>query len=295
VKEIFTTYGNILQLPLILAFLAWWLIGSAWLLQRAIRRQTQQKRQPLGPCALAMFLACGCALIVVGLTYRFVWRIVENPDAALMQQSLAAVPGLFLAPPMALLMLYAVFQFPLGILLRVAWLPLTSIVLAAVVFVGPAFWLGWSDKSASGKANQSVERLRRIDAAIRAYESRNNRQPPANLTLLTEEIADRKANTPYLTKQTLQSPSLPREAVGYFYYPCPSLNVARDPNLRFAQNLRACEWTHSHSDKYRTILQANGEVTSTRDSIFRAMLDANGNEAFRAQFLAAEANRGPAR
>ena len=57
------------QFPLIAAFVAWWLLGGAWLLQRSLQRRAGLRRLGLGPCVLSLFLAGLGALAVGGLTY----------------------------------------------------------------------------------------------------------------------------------------------------------------------------------------------------------------------------------
>jgi hypothetical protein len=306
VLEIFTRYGHPVQILFFAAFLGWWLLGAAWLLRRAVRKHTEMKRQALGPCVLHMFLAGLGAAVVGFLTHRLALRITESPEIGTTTQILAAIPAVLTAIPMAFLVLYAALQVPLGRLLRAGWLPVGTVVLAGVVLGGPAFWLGWVRKVNAATAARSVANLRQIDQAIRLYEAARDRQPPDNLLILTltRDLSDanrlrpppsatRRAADPnrvrsLLSKSALECPFLPDEPVGYFYRPCPSLDPERD---KLSQVLRACEWKHSHSDRYRSILLANGQAYTTRDEDFQRTLDANENTPFRDAYRAAEANR----
>ena len=58
-------YLEPVQLFFILPFVAWWLLGASWLLQRSLRTKAGQRRQELGPCILGMLLA-GLAAVAVG-------------------------------------------------------------------------------------------------------------------------------------------------------------------------------------------------------------------------------------
>jgi hypothetical protein len=278
------------QVPFIVAFCAWWLLGAGWLLQRSIRRVTGARRQGLGPCVLGLFLAGMGAMTVAALTCMLVVRIGENPEAPTNRYWQAgAVVGLVLALPMALLILYAVFQLPPGKLLRAAWLPLVTVLVAAAVLGTPAVILARHGLRIQNNAELSITHLRQIDLAIRDYERFCDRQFPKGLESLTEEIPlKNRTIPPLLTKSAIRCPFLPPEvAVGYFYYPGPSA----DPNDKRSRALRACEWPHPQIDRFHAMLFANGEVRSNPDQDFQATLKLPENADFARLYQAEEANR----
>lgn len=286
--DLLSRYSHPTQPFFIAAFLVWWLVGATWLLHRAVRKYAEQKKPVLGLCALSVFLSGVGAAIVGGMVLRLFIGVGERLDwGEKGGYIVGGCLGAVLAVPMALLVLYAVFQFPLGRLLRVSWLPLGSIVLAAAVFGGPAFYLGRARHVNEGMAAMSVKNLREIDQAIRTYEGGPEKAPPKDLLTLTQEFKGADGAPRKLPKSSLVCPFLPGDPVGYFYFPCPSVPETD----KLSQALRACEWKHPDSDRYRSILLANGEVRATRDADFQSVLDANENVAFAKAYRAAEANR----
>jgi hypothetical protein len=276
------------QVPFILAFLAWWLVGAAWLLQRSLRKLAGLRNQALGPCALSLFLSGLGAAVVGGLTFLLVQRIGESPESHTDVRVLAIAPAVLLAVPMAFLILYAAFQLPVRLLLRVSWPAMASVAAAAVVAGVPAFWMGWSLRVDVGKAQTSVANLTKIDDAIRDYERDFEKRPPDNLMVLTKELASKgKKLAPLLGEASLKCPFLPDDNVGYFYYPVPSV----DKGNRQSQKLRACEWTHPHSARYRAMLFANGDARFNPDEDFQRVLNHSDNADFARAFRAADANR----
>ena len=281
---------SLLQFACIAVFLAWWLIGAAWLLQRSLRKRAGLRYPALGPCVLALFLSGLGALAVGGLTFMLVRRIGEGPEAraGASMMALAMAPAVLLAVPMAFLVLYAVFQLPWRLLLRVTWPAMTSVAAAAAVTGVPAFWLGWSLHVDVGKAQVSVSNLTKIDDQVREHERIFDSQVPAGLMALTEERQFKgKTIGALLTKGALQCPFLPGVPVGYFYHPAPSVERTR----RDCQELRACEWTHPQSAKYRAMLFANGDARFNPDEDFQGVLRLPVNAEFAREFRARDANR----
>jgi hypothetical protein len=275
------------QVPLVLAFVAWWLLGAGWLLLRFLRAKAGQRRQSLGPCVLGMFLA-GLASVAVGvLTFMLVLQIGKTPESDRAFMVPAVILGLLVAAPTAILVLYATFQLPLGRLLAVSWPALLSVVVAAGALGAPAVWLSLDLQSCKTHAHASVAHLHNIDSAIREYQRYFDNQPPPNLLMLTEEMSVKSGKSLTFLKRTeLVGPFLPdANVVGYFYYPCPS------DNGKTSKVLRACEWTHPRSNQYRAMLFANGEAFWNSDQEFQSMLKLPENAEFTRQFRAADANR----
>ena len=282
------------QIPFIAAFVAWWLLGAAWLLQRSLQRSLKKRgdrgHQAFSPCVLSLLLAGLGAAVAGGLTFRMAGPIGDRvADIRTMVLGLAIGLAVLLAVSMAFLILYAALQLPVRQLLRVTWPALASVLGVAVLTGVPAFYIGWSIRVNVGRAQTSVLNLSKIDRAIRMYQDFFDRQLPPDLPALTEELTVRgKAKDPLLEKATLQSPFLPNEAVGYFYDPnVPSL----DPTNRKSRQLRACEWTHSRSAGYRAMLYANGDAIFTPDRDFQSALNLPENDSFARAFRAADANR----
>jgi hypothetical protein len=280
------------QLPFILAFLAWWLLGASWLLQKALRQRPEFKRKGLGPCVRALFLSGLAAAAVAGLTIVLTLDIREYIGWRSTSSNLIALTSLLLAVPTAFLVLYASLRLPAGTMLRISWMPLASVLVAAVVLGTPAFLLGYFPRINRGNANTSVERLRAIGVAIAKYGDPNvgyfPGELPKDLVSLTEPMTDRsgRPQPPLLAKHYLRCPFLPDLDVGYFYFPTP-LASGKDKS----RVLRACEFTHEEADTYRTMLFATGEARWNSDREFQSLLDANENLAFAAAFRAADANR----
>jgi len=280
------------QLPFIVAFLAWWLLGASWLLQKALRQRPEFKRKGLSPCVRALFLSGLAAAAVAGLAFKLVLDITDSPEVQSQWRYFGAVPAVLLAVPMAFLVLYASLRLPVGTMLRVSWKPLASMLVAAVIFGTPAFLLGYFPRINRGKANTSVERLRAIGVAIAKYGDANvgyfPGELPKDLVSLTEPMTDRsgRPQPPLLAKNYLRCPFLPDLEVGYLYFPTPSASGKDKSRV-----LRACEFTHDEADTYRTMLFATGEARWNGDREFQKLLDANENLAFAAAFRAADANR----
>lgn len=280
------------QLPFILAFLAWWLLGASWLLQRALRQRPEFKRRGLGPCVRAMFLAGLAAAAVAGLTFKLVFDLADSPEAQPQWRYFGAAPAVLLAVPMAFLVFYASLRLPAGTMLRVSWLPLASVAMAAVVLGTPAFLLGWFPRINKGKADTSVVRLRAIDGAIRRYEQ-DQKQPPRDLASLTAESQGPggRVEPKLLDKSELRCPFLPDAELGYFYFPTPSVSERDRDYKEKSRVLRACEFTHDQADTYRAMLFVTGEARWNSDREFQSLLALPENAEFAKAFRAADANR----
>jgi len=276
------------QMIFIGAFVAWWLLGAAWLLQKSLRRHAGIRYPAMGTCVLSLFLAGLGAMVAGGLTYQLGSRFGERTETSMDVRLLAAIPAMPLAAGMAILILYATYQLPLRRLLRVTWLPLTSVAVAAVLTGAPAFWLGWSQRRQEGKAGSSVANLVAIDAALREYSDKYfPGQAPDRLETLASEFRHKDSNVTLLRKANLECPFLPGVPVGYFYYP----SLSGDPNLRSSRAIRACEWTHPDSERYRAVLFANGNAMFNPDQDFQSILALPENARFAQLFRAADANR----
>jgi hypothetical protein len=276
------------QVLFILAFVAWWLLGSSWLLQRALRTKAGRRGQELGPCILGMLMAGLASAAVGGLMAMLVVKIGETPESTTAYRVPAVIVGALAVVPTAILVLYASLQLPLAKVATVSWPALASVVVAGAALGTPAVWMSLSLRDDIMNATTSISHMRNIDRAIREYEQYFENQPPANLPMLTEEMTAKGKPVTLLAKTELACPFLPGEPVGYFYFPCPSLDSQRDRNSRA---LRVCEWTHPGGSSFHGMLLANGEARSNPDQDFQSMLSAPENKDFAAQFRAAEANR----
>jgi hypothetical protein len=276
------------HLLLVLAFAAWWLMGAGWLLQRSLRRKAGVKRQALAPCVLAIFLALAAAGVIGLLAYTLVSKVGESAEDQLGYRLPGAVVAAVLAIPTAILVLYAAFQLPLGRLLRVCWPALGSVILAGAVLGGAFLITAKARRDVRLASDRSVTHLMKIYEAVQAYEDAFDKQPPPNLPVLTEELTIKGKPDTLLQKGWLPCPFLGEAAVGYFYCPPASTNLSPE---KAAKTLLACEWTHSHSARYRAMLFANGDARANLDQEFQAMLNLPENAEFAKLFRAADANR----
>jgi hypothetical protein len=284
----FRDYLDPVQIIFLLAFVVWWLLGASWLLQRSLRKVPGRKDQELGPCILGMLLGGLAAGVVGGLAFQLVIRIGENPDYPSAYRIPAAIVAILLAAPTAILVLYASLQLPLRRLILVSWPAITSLVVSAVALGTPPLMMSLATRSNRTNAYMSIVHLQQIDKAIREYEQAFENIPPANLQMLTTEIKIKDKLQVLLKKANLECPFLPDVPMGYFYYPSPSQDSRKETNSRV---LRACEWSHPHSDRYHAVLFANGEARPTPELDFQSLLGFPENAEFARQFRAADANR----
>ena len=263
------------QLPLFAVFLFGWLLGGGYLLHRSLRRALPRRGATLGRCVLASLLAGAAVLIAAGGVFLLFRTIGERAEVDLKRvgAALAIVAGI----PMWFLVLHAMFPLPMARILGLGW-PAVGGVLVLGLAVGagailPARTLVLRER----RKAESVIRLQMIHDLIYVNFERPEAEAPESLQKLVERRI--------LSPSELRSPCNPGREIGYFYTPSRSL-----PRSERTYQLRACEFSHYHSDAGRVVLFRNGECDWVPASEFERLLGLEENKQFAAAFREADKN-----
>jgi len=275
-------YSQPWQLPLVIAFILWWLLGGSYLLQRAFRKLPEHRSIPFGRYVLASGFSGVAAAITGALVFVLIVRIGDATDADL--KRLAVAPAVLSGIPMSFLVLYAVFQVPFGKLLKLCAMPVGTVLLVGAVVAVICFIPARKELLRNIRINRSVFHLQVIDEAVRTYERRLSRQLPPTLAALLDQMPTNAGAA--LKEEHLQCPSLPGVRIGYFYLPSASAEKGGT-----TEKLRACEFSSTDSDRGRAVLFTNGDAYWVSKDRFQAILEVPENAAFAEAFRAADANR----
>ncbi len=266
-------YVFVWQLPLMLAFLAAWLIAGPFLARRALERHTElpRSKRRMGRCAQFSFLATGTGLLALLVVAGFFFAV----GGKLQEKILFTALGAALAVPAMLAMSWAVglsmLALPAKRVLRIVVTTTGPMAILLVVLGAGAAVPAWYARQDNLRRDQCRYKLVELDHALRMYAARGEEAP--SLSSLVE--------SKLLQPQGLVCPGRPDAEVGYLYLPSRSA-----PRRERQDIIRACDRRGNHGSK-RVVLFTDGRVEFLSQGEFQDLLKRAENQEL-AKLVAAE-------
>ena len=252
-------YLYLWQLPMVLAYLAVWLIGGPFLTRRALRRLTDlpSRRISLSRCAAMSLVANGTGTATMAVTMGFFLALGRKVGPEWL-----AFIGLGVGPAAMLgvaAVIYSLFlNRPTGVVLRVTATTTGALVCLLVALGAGAFIPATALRQAALKETRCRANLLRIHGALYAYA----RVHPGELADgLADLLEDR-----LLDAKHLRCPGREDREIGYLY-----ARIATARRNTLSQQIRACDRRGNHGNR-RHVLFADGRVEILSEEEFAAKL-----------------------
>jgi hypothetical protein len=272
------------QIPFLLAFLAGWLLGGAYLLRWSYRRVMPASKVKFGKFVqVAVFSGLG-ALVVAGAVAFLVYVIGMQLEVDL--RIAAAVVGLVVAFAAAYTIIYGTLNLSFRQAIRIGTPALLAVgalgVVVGVTCVVPAL----KTRQEVLHIAQCHENLYALAEAFRTYEAKFGNSPES-----LEELVDNPKMQPPVKKSLLVCPGRPDLPVGYFYRKARSLPAKVIQDGRWidnpSQKIRLCDYKSNHP-KTRNVQFVSGIDRVLREEDFQEMLKRAENFDFGKALQAAE-------
>jgi hypothetical protein len=268
-----------LQIPLLLAFLVGWLIGGAYLLQKAARKYPQRELRTIsmGKCAVAMFIT-GLLALLAGVMVMAIGVLFYQETESKVLIGVFAVIALIVMVMMGVLSINMQLRCSLKDSWTIGQRPLFGTMALLIVVVVAGFLPARARVMSGARRNVVLQQMKRINGAMRTYANQIGWGYPdtlENLLILQEEI----------NEKTLKHPLRPELDVAFFYWP-PSIEAAQENP---AQAILAVSYAGKGNDG-RAVMLYGGKIDWLSDAECKALLAEPVNEAFARELAKAEAN-----
>lgn len=248
------------QIPLILLYVAVWLIGGTYLTRWALARMTElpRRKRTLARSLRLNFFTAGSgltALVIVAGAFGILAGRAEGHKVAI------AVVGLLLGVPAMLATAWAVGMVMLDLPVK-TWLGITGATTGAllaflVLLVAGACLPARSQRLTKLEQNWCEANLHELRAAL----NRHGTLGPEAATL--EELMMKGRCGP----EVLRCPANPNRPQGYLYVPSPQ--AERDAGA--SDQIRVCDRRENHSG-WRMVLYTDGRVEVVGEDRFGELL-----------------------
>lgn len=241
------------------------LMLGGYFVSSGIQKTGTVKKMPLGIGILAMFIIGSIASFFSAIVFRL---------GATMSSGIPYV-GLVGAGITFVVMFYLMMWAWLKKLspkeiLRIAVLPIATVMLLAIFVAGPTVMFAYRSRQNTAREavliNQTMFNLREIYVALR---ERGVDRPPLTLNVLVEEKL--------IDADKLKSPSNPKREIGFFYVPVELSYSNREEN---EDKLIACDYKDNF-ENYRVVLYSNGKLQRLSEASFQDSLGQPVNKNFK--------------
>jgi len=264
------------HLPILLAFVAVWLLGGGYLLYRKLGKEEIGRRLRLGRCVQGAFLAGLAGLfgaVVMAMLAEAVGRAVgASAYSLLVPTGLAAVAAMV---TLALLVLYVMFPLPFRRIAAASWQSLALVLVLAAVLAVACGVPARRKRTIEFRRHYCLTRLNFIHRGLLQYQQQFGGRLPPTLDLLVTHK--------FIPPEDLLCPGAPQRKIGYFYMP-----VLLEPGRERTTALRACDYRGNHRGKGRNALYANGDPFWYDEDDFQKILKDPNNVEFAAGLRAVD-------
>lgn len=265
------------QIPFLLAFLAGWLLGGAWLFRWSIRRFSPQPRLRFKHYVLIAFLtplagfAVGGALLfmvyAIGIRLGADWRVP------------AAIVGGIVSILVAFVTAYAMLNATLKQALRAGAVPLGAVFLLTAAVGVSCVLPALSIRHEGAAVFRCRENIGEIARALSAYKGDAQGLLPSSLQRLVDDPRFRSPIRP----EMLACPAADPSSVGYFY-----LRTGRyGERIGEKRTIVLCDLKGNHA-KARNIVFADGNYRPVWEQEFQDLLGLPENKEFAKALALAE-------
>jgi hypothetical protein len=224
-------------------------------------------------CVAVSFLA-GMSGSVVAMAFLYLFNTITSVvgyRAVILGAGL--VPTVAAGAIIACLVIYAMLELSLRQAMRVAAVPVLSILILAAIIATPTGYLAFKQRRARQHKDRSLDKVRRLTSELGTYQRRTGRSAPLLQSLVEQNI---------LGPEDLICPAAPAKKVGYFYR-----RARLDSRNEQSRRILLCDFRDNHGDG-RSVALTNGKVIWYKEREFQSLLQEDQNRDFAELLRAAE-------